>query len=285
MPAPKHLYKYLAPERVDFLRTGLLRFTPLGAFNDPFEGRPNVTDVIPPDELKKSLDEVVQEEIEASYARLPTDVKAKVSKFAYDALMRGAVKQNESQIRNGIASLTPTFVHTVQVKFDQLIGALCLTEVPDSLLMWAHYGASHTGFVIEFNGRHNYFDARLSPDDEVRHVRRVLYRDSRPSGTLSSMTGELFTVKSGHWSYEREWRILQPLLHADQVINTSPYPVHLFKVPLQSIDSVILGARTTTETRDAIAHAIRCNMELSHVTLKRARSDDSHFLLRIEEAA
>ena len=34
------LYKYLAPERIDVLQKRLVRFTPPGAFNDPFEFRP-----------------------------------------------------------------------------------------------------------------------------------------------------------------------------------------------------------------------------------------------------
>jgi len=43
--------------------------------------------------------------------------------------------------------------------FSKIIGLVCLTENPLDMLMWAHYGESHKGFVAEFG----------PSDDEARH--------------------------------------------------------------------------------------------------------------------
>ena len=40
---PPTLYKYFGPDRINVLQNCLLRYSPLGAFNDPFEGQPEVT--------------------------------------------------------------------------------------------------------------------------------------------------------------------------------------------------------------------------------------------------
>lgn len=93
-----------------------------------------------------------------------------------------------------------------------MTGALSLCEVPDSLLMWAHYGISHTGFVLEFDPSHPYFTTRRSEGDEFGHLRRVVYRDTRPSVNLIDLDGvEMFLVKSKEWEYEHEWRVLRTL--------------------------------------------------------------------------
>src|SRR3546814_11605953 len=70
---------------------------------------------------------------------------------------------------------------------NELLGALCLSEVPDNQLMWAHYGMSLTGFALEFDAGHEYFHEQRSTGDELRHLRRVIYQDARPSGDSSDM--------------------------------------------------------------------------------------------------
>jgi hypothetical protein len=37
------------------------------------------------------------------------------------------------------------------------LGILSLSEVPDDLLMWTHYAANHSGFVLEFDDKHHWF--------------------------------------------------------------------------------------------------------------------------------
>jgi hypothetical protein len=286
MDRPRQLFKYFDPSRVDFLRSMLIRFTPLGAFNDPFEGRPEVLSVMPEGELNASISEMIESEIEIEYAKLPQEARLQISKEKYASLFRELIEKQTPQISAGVRSITPHFVQTIHSKFDELIGALCLSEVPDSLLMWAHYAASHAGFVVEFDPTDAFFNSRRTDSDEFGFLRRVLYRDARPSGALTSMTEELFTVKSSHWSYEREWRMLRPLPHADETISTDNYPIHLFRLPCSAVRRIILGARSTQKTKSEIRTILtEQGASLRHVELHQSRPDDSHFVLRIEKAA
>lgn len=260
----------------------MIRFTPLGAFNDPFEGRPEVTQMLTADELDKQIRAVAQAEAEKAFGALPEVARAVLGREQYSNLFLNLINNHRTELESAVQAATPGFMNMVYRKFDETVGALCLSEVKDSLLMWAHYADSHCGFVVEFNGQHPSFDARRGGSDEFRHLRRVIYRDTRPSGNADEVADELFTVKSSHWSYEREWRILQPLQFADKRIDAQPYPVCLFQLPAEAITAVILGARVRSADEFAIRRAIEDAQELSHVRVQRAKPDSSHFFLRFE---
>lgn len=280
------LYKYFPPERSGFLADPLIRYSPLGAFNDPFEGRPEVTAVMGGSDLTKAIGEILGDEINSSYAKLPRSVREKLLLSVYTDQMLKVYHANEASVHAAIGYYTKPMANLAQKKFDELVGALCLTETPDNLLMWAHYANSHTGFVVEFDTTHPYFDERRSDEDEFRYLRQVNYRDTRPSGALTDMSGyELFTVKSTHWGYEREWRILRPLPDAERVISAEPYPVHLFRIPFSAISAVILGARCSVETASMLSKSLRQQPELAGVKLLQAIPDESQFLLRVESVA
>lgn len=278
---PHRLYKYLAPNRVDALDRAMLRYTPLGAFNDPFEGRPEITSGINETFLEK-IAEFIPQEAARAYEALPPEMRAVISLEHFMTIVSMTMTEKKPELEKQMLAFGPLIKDFLHQKLDEQIGAMCLSEVPDSLLMWSHYGASHTGYVLEFNSHHPYFHKKRSPADEFQHLRRVLYRETRPSARLNELEGpDLFLVKSGHWAYEREWRILRALTEAPEVVQAEPYPVHLFDFPRESLTSVILGARTTESTEASIRMALRSHTEYKHVKLKRASADDTHFLLRI----
>lgn len=279
---PPILYKYFGPDRVDVIQSGLIRYSPLGAFNDPFEGQPEVTSLTTEAAARASLNEILPQEARAAYDQLPGEVRSALSLERWEQLAVQLMKANEAEFLRAMHGLTPVLQGLMTRKFDELLGALCLSEVPDSLLMWSHYGASHAGFVLAFDARHPYFHEQKGPQDEFRHLRRVVYREARPSATLMEFDGvDVFLVKSGHWSYEREWRIFRAIPEADVVLPGEPFGIHLFSFPPSALQAVILGARSSAQTTEAIVAAIRTNGALSHIRVKRAKPDKSHFLLRI----
>ena len=268
------------------LQNCLVRYSPLGAFNDPFEGQPEVTSLTTETGARDSLNAILPQETRSAYDQLPAEARAMLSYELWEQLLAQQMKAKERELIQAMVGLTPMVRSLMTRKFDELIDALCLSEVPDSLLMWSHYGASHAGFVLAFDARHPYFHEEKGPEDEFRHLRRVLYREARPSATLVGLDGvDFFLVKSGHWSYEREWRILRPLQKAEVVYPSEPFGVHLFPFPPGALKAVILGARMTAETAEAVAASIRANSLLGHVRVQRARPDSSHFLLRINDEA
>ncbi len=96
---------------------------------------------------------------------------------------------------------------------------------------------------------------------------------------------ELFLVKSGHWAYEREWRIVRALTDAQKVLPDTPYPVHLFYYPAAALKSVILGARMTPQASLRIREIIESTDDLKHVRVRRAVPDSTHFHLQIIDDA
>lgn len=278
------MYKYFGPERLDVLKGCMVRYSPLGAFNDPFEGRPEILSITSSQQAKETFEAVMPETIKEAIDSAPAGLKALIPPPMLEILLRQEMTAKESEMLSLLQSFTTKIPQLMSSTFDKTLGAFCLSEVPDSLLMWSHYGASHAGFVLEFDARHTYFHQQKGPEDEFRHLRRVEYRESRPSANLTDFDGvDVFLVKSGHWAYEREWRIFRALQEADEVIPAEPYSFHLFRFPPNALRSVILGARASSETEASIKEVLLANRELKHVRLRRARADDSHFLLRIEE--
>ena len=282
--SPPTLYKYFGPDRVSVLQNCLVRYSPLGAFNDPFEGRPEVTSLTTETGARDSLSAMLPQETRSAYDQLPAEARAMLSYELCEQLLAQEMISKEPELIQAMLGLTPMLRSLITQKFDQLLGALCLSEIPDSLLMWSHYGASHVGFVLAFDARHPYFHEEKGPEDAFRHLRRVLYHEARPSATLVEFDGvDFFLVKSGHWSYEQEWRIFRPLQEAEIVYAGEPFGVHLFHFPPSALKAVILGARMTAKSVEAAAEYIRANGSLSHVRIERARPDSSHFLLRISD--
>lgn len=279
---PGSVYKYFGPDRVNVISDKLLRYTQLGDFNDPFEGRPEITGLSTRDEALTIFDNLIPEEIKAVYEALPADMKRAVSYQHVHSIAKARLQSKREEILGAVATFTPLVAGFIHQKLDELLGVLCLSEVPDSLLMWAHYAASHSGFVLEFKSKHPYFHQQVTQEDELRRLRRVFYRETRPSDSLTSMDStELFLVKSGHWAYEREWRIIRQLSDSNEVALRKPYPIHLFSFPPQAINSVIIGSRATQETVEKIKAALSADIEYAHVHIRRAVPDTTHFHLRI----
>lgn len=282
---PPRLYKYFAPERVAVLTQRLVRYTPLGAFNDPFEGRPKVTGLTTQDETISITNDLLLDETRQMYESLQPHVQAAIPFNQVYFKAKALAQEKGAEIHTILQSMTQATTEFLTGKLDEHLGAFCLSEVPDSILMWSHYGASHSGFALEFDSNHPHFHEQQSPEDGFRRLRRVFYRDTRPSSRLAAMsTTEMFLVKSSHWAYEREWRIMRAFSDANTVVQDAGYPVHLFAFPPQALTGVIVGARATAITSQQICNAIASNPELRHVQIKQAIPDSTHFHLKIENS-
>jgi hypothetical protein len=283
---PRVLYKYLAPERADVITKRLLRYTPLGAFNDPFEGRPAITALAPEQEARETLQKLMPSEIERAYDGFPPEVRAQLPYATFSDLAKRLAVAREPEMLSFFSKLAPLHKSTMYKKFDDMIGVLSLSEVADSLLMWSHYAASHSGFVIGFDSRHPYFNEAKGPEDELRHLRRVLYRETRPGGAMTALDGiDVFLVKSGHWGYEREWRVLRPLADAKLILPSRSFSIHLFEFPADAIKEVIIGARASDDFKRELCSTIREDASLSHILVRQSIPHDEHFSLRFVELA
>lgn len=281
---PQRLYKYFTPDRIDVLDNAMLRYTPLSAFNDPFEGRPDVSELTADSILLDQIRSLAFENARTSYAELPAPVRKKLTYEAYMSLLKeqvnGAAKSAIGSYRAASERAKTQLLNTM----DSLIGALCLTEEPDNLLMWPHYASSHEGFVVEFDAHHDYFHSQRSEQDEFFRLRRVTYRGARPNLDLQDVNGiNLFLIKSSGWSYENEWRVLRPLAAPSRRIDASPFPIALFDFPRDAVRSVVLGARATPETTVNLQTILASHQEYAAVQLRRAVPDLRLFRLTFED--
>lgn len=283
---PKSLFKYFSPDRVDAILARKLRFTPLGEFNDPFEGRPHLQGFATEAHALSSFEEILLPELLDAYNKQAATFRATVSEHEFLKRMIPAMRQSYPVLHKAVEMGASNFLGELPQKWNAYVGALCVSEVCDSLLMWAHYAASHTGFVLEFDAQHPFFNAQRSENDEFRHIRRVLYRDARPSGLLLELeASDMFLVKSTQWSYEREWRMFMALSEANDVIEAGSSKIYLFDVPADAITGVVFGARASILLQQAIHTTIKDRSELRHVKVRSCHPDPAEFVLRVRECA
>ena len=116
------------------------------------------------------------------------------------------------------------------------VGVMCLSEVHDDILMWAHYGDSHRGVCLVFDPTEPLF-ATAQP---------VHYKSIRPVvNPLENSREEMLDVamftKSDHWAYEKEWRMLQ-----------YKHGAGLYTVPDAALVQVVLGSQVQDADRQRV---------------------------------
>lgn len=130
---------------------------------------------------------------------------------------------------------------------DQSFYVGCLAEKRDSVLMWSHYGESHTGFCIEYDFH------KLCLYEKQLIILPTIYSDERPAFPLEALYANsdedlkraivnfirLLLSKDSAWSYEKVWRILRP----SQQGNAVSLPI---------VSGVYLGANCSQENKEKI---------------------------------
>ena len=250
------IYKYLPPARVDVLEKRRIRFSQPAELNDPFEFSPTLEAVFSDETIKRFMDEEFDQMLKVElekYGALAPSVALR--------LFPDFIASRKRQFPDLLRGLNPRLVEHLKARFtdffNRSIGALCLSEVRDSQLMWAHYTDNHKGYVIGFDSTDQFFNARRTSSDEFGWLRRVIYVKNRPTITLANSGSEhWFLSKGDQWAYEKEWRILRVLREADEIIPSSSLPVHLFSFNAPVINEVIVGMHASNETKLRLRSAI-----------------------------
>lgn len=268
-----NLYKYLPPSRIDVIRDRAIRFTQYGDFNDPFELNPNINRIAEEEEIRNLVDKDFVQLIEDEYSNHPI-ISAYISKESFIQL---AESQRE-HVKNGVIGMERQLVGLLpgmlQITTNSLLGALSLSEIRNHELMWSHYADEHRGYVIGFDVAHQFFNQKKTDVDELRHLRKIDYREKPPVINLMNTNGEeLFFVKSLKWKYESEWRILLPLADSSKIIDRQPYPAHLFNFPIDAVTEVILGGRMSAQDKEIIK-ALRNDRRYKHINWYQAELDN-----------
>jgi len=311
MTKPKEIYKYFTEDRIDLLENGLIRFTQPKDFNDPFEAFPYFKSMAPhaaidqkaetfdsePDYYEKSLEDTLLKD--NRFQSLPPDKQALLwffSKERLKMLKPEMSRQIKSLFLSSMKFQGPAkdlIIKTVIDSINKSFGILCFTEKKDNLLMWSHYANSHKGFVLEFYPEHIFFDRRKKSTQIAEHLKKVRYTLKRPefiffNDDLSQLQqvdnwiNNFIWVKSEHWEYEQEWRILNTLNNSHKQIEKTGAPIHLFEFPLESIKNIFLGCKMNNETSSKFINLLKTQKNLEHIKAFQAYQDEKEYKLKFK---
>jgi Protein of unknown function (DUF2971) len=270
------LYKYLQPARIDVLEQRMIRFTQPGDFNDPFEFRPYIQSAAADDFVRESVEanfeEILNTELAKYGALLPPNI---------EKMMAEIMPQNKAFVFDYFRRMEPEVLKSLAPSIDAIlnknVGIMCLSEVPDSILMWGHYTDDHRGFVLGFDSDHEFFSRRRSQQDEFGFLRRVNYQKERPKVVLSDTSSPVwFNTKSEQWAYEKEWRILRVLSGADCRKNGTSFPICLFEFPEDAVLEIIIGLRSPPPLIQQLESIIR---KFPRATLLQAQENPTEYSL------
>ncbi|MEZ5329672.1 MAG: DUF2971 domain-containing protein [Verrucomicrobiales bacterium] len=121
-------------------------------------------------------------------------------------------------------------------RIDSNTGIVCLSETWQSPVMWAHYGAKHTGICLGFD----VFDDLASPVIyEGSPLKVEGYKAKSKSQLVKEFRNRLLLLKFDEWAYERERRMILSLTKG--MNDGSLYFVGFS--PKFELKEIILGAR------------------------------------------
>lgn len=272
------LYKYLHPDRIDILKNLTIRFSSPKDLNDPFELKPSVKGLATSKELIDHLHQGIPDEIEKGYRKLPRNVRRRITLNQFRANASNFIPDAEQSMLEMASHATPILEEKLRQAMESEIGLLCLSEVPDSLLMWAHYADSHRGFLLEFDVDSTFFNQRRSENDEFGFLRSVRYQSSRPHILMSEMEAiDVFLTKGEDWRYEAEWRMLMPLSQATKHLEKPNETVHLFDLPTRAIVGITFGCRMLDSVKSEIQNFLINSDNLSHLYYRAACISDKEY--------
>ena len=271
------LYKYVTDAGLDILINQRIKATPPNQFNDAFEFQPLFEGQPSRRMVKRHLRN--KDALRAEYDRDKAIGRTRESFKAYKVRMRDIHRQIVPEVASKVSHQFDASRHTMIDRLSKIVGVICFSSVPDSLLMWAHYAHSHTGLVIGFDVLHPVFV-------ETPRIAAVTYSHMRPiislGGTPISHEAagwKALITKSTEWEYESEWRTTTLLRNTAHVERNGR--IEFFaSMPAKAIKSVILGARASEELHKKILDLVS-TPDFKHVSVAKAQLHKTEYRLHI----
>jgi hypothetical protein len=130
--------------------------------------------------------------------------------------------------------------------------------------MWSHYAAQHTGVCIGI--RPDWITGKLFKPVQYSEVVPLLDAWEYVRGGGATFV-KLGLTKASHWSYEKEWRTVD-------LAGPKQYP--------GCVDRIIIGAKATGETGEAVLDAIKAAKAAGNeIDLFFARQSATHYKLKL----
>ncbi len=253
------LYKYTSARNARYIGSCSLRFSPPGAFNDPFDCLPDLSAVHAMPGYHALLAQVKAETIRHTKTqKAAAKLEAKLWKERFGPQLRRGYEQRLLNDRNNFR-------------------VLCLTQCrPTSTgaaLMMGHYSDLQKGFAYEFDDGYAWFQAHSEKQNPHRAFRKVLYRGSR-AAVLGDGRNGLF-IKSTPWRYEKEVRLLRAVINGANGLGGVGRDIAQY--PADMLRSITLGYASNRRTLGVVRRQLKGNPALSHVKLFKLELDPYRF--------
>jgi hypothetical protein len=266
---PLILYKYkpIKKQDIDNLREHKIWVPSPQSFNDPFDCNIKFSGK---DQYLKSLKLYlnalgVDSSNEAAILVLLSEAKKQnLSEFETISLIESNLeKQNHATLAAQIDDYEKRLRNTANS-----MGVLSLSEKKDDILMWSHYADYHQGMCLGFSTNDIHENCAVNYLGDSDYTMPIVYSDYYPSlldmkifdATPKEMQQHMYLLKSDHWKYEAEWR----MLISDNNI-AFPYPGKLA--------SVIFGAKAKDDDIQDILNVIRTYSEVPTIYFAVMRED------------
>lgn len=254
-------YKYMTADTAKtVLRNRTLRWSTNAALNDPCDMQYDLT----VDFDRASVEVQAKENMWREYCDPYTESRAASTiRKANPHLTR---EQVDSLVAQGLETIPEMLVRYSRIFFAQLrpdmarVKVLCLSEVWNSLTMWAHYADNHRGAVLCFRDIPDH-------DSPYKMAKQIDYSPNPPifldaeamarvvvglrAGLGRDVIDKLCLWKSPEWAIEREWRVLS----GDGRNPVSPFEDVRFHPG--ELAEVILGRSMSPKDRGEVVALVR----------------------------
>lgn len=249
---PPHLFKYRSlrnDEEREWLRQTLQQhdfyWAAPSSFNDPFDCASIFKE--PPKHLRKDvIRRVVQYE-------MPGANRAERRKRE-----RELERVPEGELQANLDRMIPEVMEETAV--------YSVASCGDDVLMWSHYGASHTGVALRFRPRPllRAFGVAFPIHYSAERPTVVVGADSK-----LEVLQKMLLTKADFWEYEREWRFIGWREGAG-----------LRQFPPDALDGIILGAKVS-EADAALVRGWISERDAGPIEVLRARLDPQLFRIDV----
>ena len=221
-------------------------------FNDPFDCNPpfSITDYSK-DDLREHIERALRSRCEGMRAsQLKAIVKKNVSRILKN-------KSFESDIAKPFVKVCP--------EVNSGLGVLCLSEVPDDILMWSHYANGHQGIVLQFDKSGLLSERDFEYCKKVDYKNNILTLKDINRNDPDELARLVLLKKTKRWGYEREWRIIVDPSRRRDVLNC-----RIFTFSKEALTGVIFGCKMTptTPTGRLMVHLLSAFAEFEREVIK-----------------
>ena len=231
---PKKIYSYYAhsTNNLDMISSGKINLKNPASFNDPFDSLIQVVNETEKHYFGK-VDHTIQKilyskDIKVSQFRklilqknilsmqIDYPQKIQILREIYDELLSPNNPIEDINLRGILFEINQFsgFANQYMGDFISDSGVACFSEEKNNVLMWSHYGRSHSGLCVEYLTEEIIFNCKEQNYYFVPvYYNENMYRDYYETISEERLTYlwnlPQFMYKNSAWSYEKEWRLIR----------------------------------------------------------------------------